>query len=314
MGECYTRLDRGSSGPIRLSGNEIPTTAVLPIFTPCLCAACCFPGMMASMNTKQISSGIIILLLLLSLACNASLGANRSDDLSDGGAELSQRADALATQAAAAATAAAETITNLSPSGSLAENSAVATAAAQTAVEAPQAGAALQETAVAAAAAAATSVASAAGAVSLPALNTASLAERFAALQFNGSGSYTVAISEADVNQSMQAAQAAGQETAVQSPAVQFSDGLLILTGVITSPDLGNMTVQLRPIAVDGALQFQVLSAAVGGINLPAPLLQTAESILNSTLGTAVNNLPAGVTLQAVTVSSGEMTLVVVKN
>lgn len=265
------------------------------------------------MKTRNMLLGMIGMLLMIGLACNATL---RQPDAAptDAGAALSERAENVAAQAAAAATAAANTIATVQvPTVSLpADSSAAATTAAQSLNDLQQ-----DPTLAETAAAAATSVANAAGTLTLPALNGASLAERFAALSFDNNGSYTITVTEADLNQAIQAGQntdvPAGNEATIEQTAVQFSDGIILLSGTITNPNLGNMVVQLRPVVIDGTLQFEVISATVGNVNVPTPLLQTAAGTLNSTLGTALNNLPAGVSLQTVTVSDGVMTLVLIK-
>jgi hypothetical protein len=47
----------------------------------------------------------------------------------------------------------------------------------------------------------------------------------------------------------------------------------------------------------------------MGSITVPPVLLQTVEASLNNTLGEVMSNLPAGVTLQAITVSEGSLTV-----
>jgi hypothetical protein len=47
----------------------------------------------------------------------------------------------------------------------------------------------------------------------------------------------------------------------------------------------------------------------MGSITVPPVLLQTVEASLNNTLGEALSNLPASVTVQAITVSEGSLTI-----
>ena len=95
----------------------------------------------------------------------------------------------------------------------------------------------------------------------------------------------------------------------VQNLTVQFTGGNIVLRGDVTEPIQAQLTASFLPLVENGSLRFVVVSASIGSINVPAALLQTAESSLNDTLGEALTHLPAGVTLQAVTVGEGTLTI-----
>lgn len=160
--------------------------------------------------------------------------------------------------------------------------------------------------------AAATLAAQAEGA-DIPLPDSSILRERFSGLQPDESGNITVTITEAQMNQALQqgqdAAAAQGQEQQMQNIQVAFSDGRIILSGAITTPINGTLTVTFRPYIREGDLQFEVIEAAVNEQQVPNAVLQTASATLNGALGTAANELPANVAWQSVTVSDGALTL-----
>ncbi|MFQ5419726.1 MAG: hypothetical protein ACE5EY_05120, partial [Anaerolineae bacterium] len=69
------------------------------------------------------------------------------------------------------------------------------------------------------------------------------------------------------------------------------------------------LAVVFRPSVVNGVLQFEVLSATIGNINVPPALLTAAEATLNATLSEAIGGLPPTFTLQSVVIGEGAMTL-----
>lgn len=145
-----------------------------------------------------------------------------------------------------------------------------------------------------------------------------SLAEKFATIPLpNGDGTVQVTVTEAELDQAIAAAQAAqtqaGAPSVIQNPQVRFSNGHIILTGTIAEPINGQLTVSFLPYVVNNILQFEVAEATIGNFQVPPAALQTAEQTLNSTLGTAMAQLPDGTGLQSVAVGEGTMTVVVVR-
>lgn len=140
-----------------------------------------------------------------------------------------------------------------------------------------------------------------------------SLAERFATIPLpEGNGTVELTVTEAELNQAIAAAQAqAGAPSAIQNPQVRFTGGTILLTGTLAEPINGQLTVSFTPYVENNTLQFEVVEASIGSFQVPPAALQTAEQTLNSSLGTAMSQLPAGTGLQSVTVGEGTMTVVV---
>ena len=140
-----------------------------------------------------------------------------------------------------------------------------------------------------------------------------SLTEKFATIPLpEGSGTVAVTVTEAELNQAIAAAQAqAGAPSAIQNPQVRFTGGTIILTGTLAEPINGQLTVSFTPYVENNTLQFEVVEASIGSFQVPPAALQTAEQTLNSSLGTAMSQLPAGTGLQSVTVGEGTMTVIV---
>ncbi|HEX6387216.1 MAG TPA: hypothetical protein VF177_21320, partial [Anaerolineae bacterium] len=140
------------------------------------------------------------------------------------------------------------------------------------------------------------------------------LRERFSSVQPDENGNVSITVTDDELNQVIQASQAAaaqtGQAVQVQNAQVLFTGGNIILTGDVTEPVAAALRVTFRPYVANGILQFEVVSATVGGVTVPPTLLQSAEAMLNSTLGEAMSALPAQVVLQDVIMGEGTMTVV----
>jgi hypothetical protein len=138
------------------------------------------------------------------------------------------------------------------------------------------------------------------------------LREKVAALTPDENGNISFTIGDAELTriiQTQQAAAPAGDAPQVQNLTVQFTNGTILLSGNVTEPIQAQLTISFWPVVEDGLLRFQVASATMGSITVPPVLLQTVEASLNNTLGQALSNLPASVTLQAITVSEGSLTI-----
>ncbi len=142
---------------------------------------------------------------------------------------------------------------------------------------------------------------------------SSSLRQKFANAQPDANGNISITITDAEMNEAIQmkqaAAEQAGQEQVLQGTAVTFTGGNIVLTGSITTPVTAQLTVTFRPYVANGILQFEVVSATLGSIRVPATLLSASEATLNSTLNDAMGNLPANYTLQEVLMGEGTMTI-----
>ena len=138
------------------------------------------------------------------------------------------------------------------------------------------------------------------------------LREQVAALRPDENGNISFTIGDEQLTQIIQTHQAtapAGDVPQVQNLTVEFTNGTILLSGNVTEPIQAQLTISFWPVVEDGLLHFQVASATMGSITVPPVLLQTVEASLNNTLGQALSNLPASVTLQAITVSEGSLTI-----
>jgi hypothetical protein len=136
------------------------------------------------------------------------------------------------------------------------------------------------------------------------------LGEKFGSIQPDENGNFTLTVTDTEVNAAIQRSQEeTGGNTSLQHPAIGFTGGNIVLTGNVTQPIEAQLTVTFRPSVVGGDLQFEVVSATLGTIQVPAAVLSTAEGTLNSTLGQALNNIPSNLTLQSIVMGEGTMTV-----
>lgn len=141
---------------------------------------------------------------------------------------------------------------------------------------------------------------------------SSSLRQKFANAQPDANGNISITLTDAEMNEAIQMKQAAaqaGQEQPLQNTMVTFTGGNIVLTGNITTPINAQLSVTFRPYVANGVLQFEVVSASLGSINVPGALLSASEATLNSTLNEAMGSLPAGYTLQEVLMGEGTMTI-----
>lgn len=143
-------------------------------------------------------------------------------------------------------------------------------------------------------------------------IDLGALGEKFSTIQPDENGNFTVTITDTELNDALQRAeesQAAPGSSPVSQPLIIFTGGNIVLMGNVTQPIEAQLTVSFRPVVVDGDLQFEVVSATLGAVNVPAAILSSAESTLNSTLGQAMNNIPSNLTLQSIVMGEGTMTV-----
>lgn len=230
---------------------------------------------------------LISLLILPALACgggSVNLPDVNVDELADQAAEAATQAADLAATAVIVAEQAAESAATLAASDQVQNLEATAVAAATALVNSD---------------------------FELP--DSSSLRQKFANAQPDANGNITITLTDAELNEAIRlkqtAAEQAGQPQTVQGLTVTFTGGNIVMTGNITTPVTAQLTVTFRPYVADGLLQFEVVSASLGSINVPAALLSASEATLNSTLNEAMGNLPANYTLQDVVMGEGTMTI-----
>jgi hypothetical protein len=138
------------------------------------------------------------------------------------------------------------------------------------------------------------------------------LQDKFETIQTDANGNFSVTVTDAEVNQAIQRSQEAGEgspNSTLQQVALAFTGGNIVMTANVTSPIEALLTVTFRPHVDNGVLQFEVVSATLGTVQVPAFVLSSAESTLNSSLGAAMNSMPDNLTLQSVVVGEGTMTV-----
>lgn len=141
------------------------------------------------------------------------------------------------------------------------------------------------------------------------------LQDKLESIQPDENGNFSVTITDDELNQAIQRSQegaegtAAGSESPLQQTSVVFTGGNIVMTASVTSPVTAELVVTFRPTVVNGVLQFEVVSATLGSIQVPAAVLSSAESTLNSSLGQAMGSIPSNLTLQSIVMGEGTMTI-----
>jgi hypothetical protein len=138
------------------------------------------------------------------------------------------------------------------------------------------------------------------------------LQDKLESIQPDENGNYTVTITDDELNQAIQRSQEAAEgttEATLQQAAVVFTGGNIVLTANVTSPITAELTVTFRPFISNGVIQFEVVSATLGSVQVPTAVLSSAALTLNNTLGQAMNSIPSNVTLQSIVMGEGTMTI-----
>jgi len=257
---------------------------------------------------------LICAYLLIASACRGGLHRGETPAAAP---SLDEQANALAVQAAAAATAAAEVASGTRvPFVPIPDDGPAASMATAQAIDANPVRPTATDLLVDQAVDLIVDAEIALRAIELPDF-TPFLADQFTAVQITGDNSVAITATDAQMTQAMLTAQTAltknGGAPTLQNPSIQFTNGNMILHGTMSEPNLGEVTVTMQPVVVNGRLQFNLTSAAIGSTNIPTFILNGAAATLNSALGTLSNNLPAGYTLQSVAISEGLMQVFVVK-
>ncbi len=139
------------------------------------------------------------------------------------------------------------------------------------------------------------------------------LKERFAAVQLDENGAFSITITDAEWNQALMARQeariAAGDPPATQDITFTFFPDRIDLTGRVVSPIQGPLTASFRPYVAAGAFQFEILAATINEVEVPQPLLELAAGSVRETIDELITSLPDGLQLTAVTLQEGAMTI-----
>lgn len=141
-----------------------------------------------------------------------------------------------------------------------------------------------------------------------PATDMDSLRAKMNTAVADEAGNVTVTITDDELTQVIQSANATGGQANVSNPTVQFTAGTIVLSVELSEPS-GTLEATFQPYVNNGVLQFEIVTASLNGRNVPPTLLATAETTLNSTLGEAMGNLPPAVQLTDVVVGEGTLTV-----
>jgi len=137
------------------------------------------------------------------------------------------------------------------------------------------------------------------------------IAGSFASAIPEGNTPINITITDAQLNEQIAAQQASVQQQAnIDNLSARFSGDNVILSGMLNEPISGQINIVFRPYLVGNTIQFEVVSASFGNMNVPAVGLSAVQSAFNDTLVGTLNNLPATITIQQLVVDDGVMTVV----
>lgn len=136
--------------------------------------------------------------------------------------------------------------------------------------------------------------------------------QKLANIEPDANGNFTVAITEADLNEFINGSQGGGFQTdtlSADNVQVSITAEHVELSGDVQEPVALPLVIELRPTVVNGQLQFELLSASTGILPVPESMLDLIEAGANSELARALVGLPAGVTVQNATLGDGLLTI-----
>jgi len=138
-----------------------------------------------------------------------------------------------------------------------------------------------------------------------------SLERKLTSISPDANGNFTITMTDADLAEylAMQGAAFENSEARIENVQVSFTPQNVVITGDVTRPVNLPLTAQLQAAVVDGRLHFQVINASAGPLPVPDSMLSILEAGINLGLGQAMNSLPSGMTLLDVALGSGSMTV-----
>lgn len=127
-------------------------------------------------------------------------------------------------------------------------------------------------------------------------------------------GNMAVTVTSADIEAAIAARQADPEtdedEKLLQGVGIQINSDVIILTGDLTAPIRADFTSTFRPLVSDNKLQFDLQSASIGTVDVPAIALNSAEALLNGTINGALSLLPIAFELTDVILGDGTLTFI----
>ena len=138
----------------------------------------------------------------------------------------------------------------------------------------------------------------------------------FSNIQPGEDGSFEVTLTDQQLNLVMQAALEKAMDSPdapamnLTNPQVRFAGGYVVFEADVTKPIEGFLVINFLPLIEGENVQFEVISATIGNINVPANMLGVAETTINDTVEQAMRDMPGEVLLQDVLIGEGTMTVV----
>jgi len=125
-------------------------------------------------------------------------------------------------------------------------------------------------------------------------------------LPIDENGNISVSITDEQANELLAAQSTQSTETSqIENAEVAFTTAGIVFTGVVSGQDL---YVLFWPYIENGTIQVDVVEATLGGMDVPAALLDEAETAVNENLSTAMGSVDA-ITLQSILVTDGLLTV-----
>lgn len=136
------------------------------------------------------------------------------------------------------------------------------------------------------------------------------LERKLTSISPDANGNFTITITDADMAEylALQGGAFENDDARIENVQVNFTPQNVVITGNVTKPVSLPLTAELRPVAADGRLYFQVINASAGVLPVPESMLSVLEAGVNVGLGQAMSYLPAEMTLLDVALGSGSMT------
>lgn len=147
-------------------------------------------------------------------------------------------------------------------------------------------------------------------AIQTPDLNA--LRQKLTSAQTDAGGNFGITVSDDELNQMLRVRQfLTGMSVPgnFQDISVVFEPGIVVFNANVLQPLPTKLAVSFRPVLQDGRLSFELVSASLADQEAPPDLRTVAQSVLNRTLGEAVNNLPASVSVRSISVGQGVVTV-----
>jgi len=143
------------------------------------------------------------------------------------------------------------------------------------------------------------------------AVSEGTLEQKLANIQPDANGNFSVAITEADLNEYIggQGGEIQTDAFSAQNIQIRIIPEYMELRGDVSQPVAVPLEVRLSPVVAGDQLQFDLISASAGILPVPDSMLNLIEAAANSEFSRALVSLPSGTTLQDATLANGVLTI-----